>query len=167
MSRWPVAGPSKYWLIASSSASKVKNNNAHIVQQIHITTHTQDNYNNTRGQPTTITRNIKLATIHRRQIIHRPSVTTLNNPLWTADKRLSSNWKIGHGARNSSWKKQRVEDSQQGVPLTERLYMARNVNDSAPWKTACCEVLHRTSGFRFSWVTRVKENGHNIRNFEC
>ena len=36
MSRWPVAGPSEYWLLASSLASKVKNSNAHIVQQIHI-----------------------------------------------------------------------------------------------------------------------------------
>jgi len=31
-----TAGPSEYWLLASSPASKVKNGNTHIVQQIHI-----------------------------------------------------------------------------------------------------------------------------------
>ena len=36
MSRWPVAGPSEYWLLDSSQAFKVKNSNTHIVQQIHI-----------------------------------------------------------------------------------------------------------------------------------
>ena len=38
VSRWPVAGPSEYWILASSPASKVKkkNSNAHTVQQIHI-----------------------------------------------------------------------------------------------------------------------------------
>ena len=35
MSRWPVAGPSDYWLLASSPASEVKNSNAHTVQEIH------------------------------------------------------------------------------------------------------------------------------------
>jgi len=44
-------------------------------------------------------------------------VNTLNNPLWTANKRLSSNWEVGHWAKNSSWKKQHVEDSQQEVFL--------------------------------------------------
>ena len=43
VSRWPVAGPSEYGLLASSPASTVtkKNTNAHIVQHIHITTHTR------------------------------------------------------------------------------------------------------------------------------
>ena len=36
VSRWPVAGPSDYCLLASSPASKVKSSNAHIEQQIHI-----------------------------------------------------------------------------------------------------------------------------------
>ena len=30
MSRWPVAGPSEYWFLASSPASKVKNSKAHL-----------------------------------------------------------------------------------------------------------------------------------------
>ena len=57
MSRWPVAGPSEYWLIASSPASKKKNTQQfpHSTTNTHkITTHTQDN-NNTHGQPTIIT----------------------------------------------------------------------------------------------------------------
>ena len=36
VSRWPVAGPSEYRLLASSPASKVQNSNTHTVQQIHI-----------------------------------------------------------------------------------------------------------------------------------
>ena len=36
VSRWPVAGPSEYWLLASSPASQVKNSNTHIIQQIHL-----------------------------------------------------------------------------------------------------------------------------------
>ena len=52
----PVAGPSEYWLLASSPATEVKNNNAHIVQQIGIRwqQYTQDNYNNTHNSTTTI-----------------------------------------------------------------------------------------------------------------
>jgi hypothetical protein len=42
VSRWPVAGPSEYWLLASSPASKVKTS-IHTVQQIHSTTNTQYN----------------------------------------------------------------------------------------------------------------------------
>ena len=71
MSRWPAAGPSEYWLLASSEASKVKNSNTHVVQHIHIRwQHTQDNYidthvpannNYTQG-------NLKLVTMHTRQI---------------------------------------------------------------------------------------------------
>jgi len=40
--------------------------NVHIVQQIHIRwwQYTQDNYNNTHGQPTTVTHKTKLATMH-------------------------------------------------------------------------------------------------------
>ena len=47
VSMWPVAGPSQYWLVASSPASK--DSNTHIVQQIHIRwqQYTQENYNNT------------------------------------------------------------------------------------------------------------------------
>jgi len=37
VSRWPVAGPSEYCLVANNPAFKVKKkNNTHIVQQIHI-----------------------------------------------------------------------------------------------------------------------------------
>jgi hypothetical protein len=36
VSRWPVAGPSEFWLLASSPASTVKNSNSHIVQELHI-----------------------------------------------------------------------------------------------------------------------------------
>ena len=69
MSRWPVAGPSEYWLLASSPASKVKkNSNAHTVQQIHIRwqQYTQDNYNNTHGQTKNnyTQGNLKLATVN-------------------------------------------------------------------------------------------------------
>jgi len=70
--RWPVAGPSEYWLLASSPASKVKNSNTHIVQQIHITwqQYTQDNYNNSHGQTNNnyTQDSLKLAIIHTRQI---------------------------------------------------------------------------------------------------
>jgi len=44
VSRWPVAGPSEYSLLAGSPASKVKNNNTHTVQtNTHnmTTTHTR------------------------------------------------------------------------------------------------------------------------------
>ena len=71
VSRWPVAGPSEYWLLASSPASKVKTA-IHTVQQIHIRwqQYTQDNYNNTHGQTNNnyTQDNLKLATIHTRQI---------------------------------------------------------------------------------------------------
>ena len=55
MSRWPVAGPSKYRLLASSPASYSKNSNTYIVQQIHIRwqQYTQDNYSNTHKTTTT------------------------------------------------------------------------------------------------------------------
>ena len=36
VSRWPVAGPSEYSLLASSPSSEVKTAITHIVQQIHI-----------------------------------------------------------------------------------------------------------------------------------
>jgi len=72
VSRWPVAGPSEYWLLASSPASKVKNSNMHIVQQIHIRwqQYTQDNYNNTHKTTNNnyTQDNLNLATIHTRQI---------------------------------------------------------------------------------------------------
>ena len=73
VSRWPVAGPSEYWLLASSPASKVK-----IQQYTHSTTNThkiptptQDNYNNTHGQTNNnyTQDNLKLATIKVRQIV--------------------------------------------------------------------------------------------------
>ena len=70
MSRWPVAGPSEYRLLASSPASKVKNSNAHIVQQIHIRwqQYTQENYNNTHKTTNNnyTQDNLKLTTIHTR-----------------------------------------------------------------------------------------------------
>ena len=73
VSRWPVAGPFEYWLLASSPASKVKtaihtwynkytqdnynnthkttHNNTHktttIINTIQLQKYTQDNYNNT------------------------------------------------------------------------------------------------------------------------
>ena len=64
VSRWPVAGPSEYWPVASSPAFKeekkyIKNNKN---KKKHSTTkhirlqHTQVNYNNTHGQSTTIDR---------------------------------------------------------------------------------------------------------------
>ena len=97
MSRWPVAGPSDYWLIASSPAPKVKQqythsttnthkmtairtrqlqqytqdnyNNTHIVQQIHIRwqQYAQDNYSNTHKTTTTI-HTRQLTTIRTRQL---------------------------------------------------------------------------------------------------
>jgi len=36
VSRWPVAGPSENWLLASSPAFKVKKKTTHTVQQIRI-----------------------------------------------------------------------------------------------------------------------------------
>ena len=61
--RWPVAGPSEYWLLASSPASKV-NKAMHTVQQIHIRwqQYTQDKYNNTHSQQTTHKANQQLIT---------------------------------------------------------------------------------------------------------
>jgi len=54
VSRWPVAGPSEYWILASSPASKVKKQQCpHSTTNTHKITTTQDNYNNTHGQPTT------------------------------------------------------------------------------------------------------------------
>ena len=49
MSRWPVAGPSEYGLLASSPASKLKKKQfTHSTTNTHkITTHTQDNYSKT------------------------------------------------------------------------------------------------------------------------
>ena len=58
VSRWPVAGPSEYWLLASSPAAKVKTAihtlyctaNTHKMTTIHtrqLQQYTQDNYNNT------------------------------------------------------------------------------------------------------------------------
>ena len=39
VSRWPIAGPSEYWLLASSSASKVKQQYTHNITNAHkITT---------------------------------------------------------------------------------------------------------------------------------
>ena len=67
VSRWPVAGPSEYWLLASSPAYKVKKKkqqcthsttNTHKMTTIHtrqLRQYTQNYYNNTHGQPTTIT----------------------------------------------------------------------------------------------------------------
>ena len=57
MSRWSVAGPSDYWLIASSPASKVKKKQqcTHSTANTYkMTTNTQDNYNNTYKTTTTI-----------------------------------------------------------------------------------------------------------------
>jgi len=77
VSRWPVAGPSEYWLLASSPASKVKTANTHIVKQIHIRwqQYTQDNYNNTHNttnnnthKTTTKVHTRQLTTIHTRHL---------------------------------------------------------------------------------------------------
>jgi len=72
VSRWPVAGPSEYWLLANSPASKVKKQQyTHSTTNTHkVTTPTQDNYNNTHGQTNNnyIQDNLKLATVHTRQI---------------------------------------------------------------------------------------------------
>ena len=64
-----MAGPSEYWFLASSPASKVKKkNNAHTVQLIHITTHTRQLQQYTRSTNNNYTKdNLKLATKHTRQ----------------------------------------------------------------------------------------------------
>jgi len=56
VSRWPVAGPSEYWLLASSPASKVKKQQRpnSTTNKHKITTHTRQLQQYTR-QPTTIT----------------------------------------------------------------------------------------------------------------
>ena len=83
VSRWPVAGPSEYRLLASSLASKVKRTirtaNTHKMTTIHtrqLQQYTQDIYNNTNKTSTTIhTR--RLTTIHTRRLtkIHTRQLT--------------------------------------------------------------------------------------------
>jgi len=71
VSRWSVAGPSEYWLLASSPSSKVKKKQCpHSTTNTHkTTTHTRQLQQYTR--PTNnnyIKDNLKLATKHTRQI---------------------------------------------------------------------------------------------------
>jgi len=71
VSRWPVAGPSEYWLLASSPASKVKKKQyPHSTTNTHeITTHTRQLQQYTRSTNNNYTKdNLKLATKHARQI---------------------------------------------------------------------------------------------------
>ena len=84
VSRWLVAGPSEYWLLASSPASKErkkerkkKHNNAHTVQKNTYTRQLQqytwptNNYKQD---------NLKLATIHMRQIRILQHVQKIKTP---------------------------------------------------------------------------------------
>jgi hypothetical protein len=77
MLRWPVAGPSEYWLLASSLAYKVKSSSTHTVRQIHTRwqQYTQDNYKNTHRttnnnthKTTTKIHTKQLTTIHTRHL---------------------------------------------------------------------------------------------------
>jgi len=71
VSRWPVAGPSEYWLLASSPASKVKKKQCpHSATYTHkITTHTRQLQQYTRSANNNCTKDsLKLATKHTRQI---------------------------------------------------------------------------------------------------
>ena len=74
VSRWPVAGPYEYRLLASSPATKEKTknkSNAYIVQQIHKrkTSHTRQLQQYIRSTNNNYTQdNLKLATEHVRQI---------------------------------------------------------------------------------------------------
>ena len=72
MSRWPVAGPSEYWLVASSPASKVKKKKQcpHSTTNTHkITTHTRQLQQYTRPTNNNYTKDkLKLATKHKRKI---------------------------------------------------------------------------------------------------
>ena len=71
MSRWPVAEPSEYWLLAGSLASKVKKKQSpHSTTYTHkITTHTRQLQQYTRSTNNIYPKdNLKLATKHTRQI---------------------------------------------------------------------------------------------------
>jgi len=71
MSRWPVAGPSEYWLLASSPASKVKKKQCpnSITNTHKITTHKRQLQQYTRSTNNNYTQdNLKLATKDTRQI---------------------------------------------------------------------------------------------------
>ena len=71
MSRWPVAGPSEHLLLASSPTSKVKKQQCpQSTANTHkITTHTRQLQQYTRPTNNNYTQhNLKLATVHRRQI---------------------------------------------------------------------------------------------------
>ena len=70
VSRWPVAGPSEYWPVASSPAFKVKKKYTHSTTYTHkITTHTNQLQQYTRSTNNNYPKdNLKLATKHPRQI---------------------------------------------------------------------------------------------------
>ena len=71
VSRWPVSGPSEYWLLASSPASKVKKKQCpHSTTNTHrTTTHTRQLQQYTRSTNNNYTKdNLKLAIKHTRQI---------------------------------------------------------------------------------------------------
>ena len=83
MSRWPVAGPSQYWLIASSPASKVKTAlHTYSTANTHkITTHTRQLQQYTRSTNNNYTKdNLKLATKYTRQIRILQYVQKLKTP---------------------------------------------------------------------------------------
>jgi len=83
VSRWPFAGPSEYWLLASSPASKVKKKQCpHSTTNTHtskIETHTRQLQQYTRSTNNNYTKeNLKLATKHTRKvrILHVQKVKT-------------------------------------------------------------------------------------------
>ena len=99
MSRWPVAGPSEYWILASSPAAKVKNRNKHVVQQIHTRwqQYTQDNYNNSHKTTTTIhTIQLQQYTQDNHNNTHK---TTNNNTHKTSQNTTCTNAKQHHGKK--------------------------------------------------------------------
>jgi len=86
VSRWPVAGPSEYWLLASSPASKVKNKQTNkqtrsTTNTHKITTHTRQLQQYTRPTNNNYTKdNLKLATKHTRLIRILQHVQNVRTP---------------------------------------------------------------------------------------